>query len=264
MKQQKNPFDVDTVSLGNYIAQLFIKTGGKYRCGALKINNLLSIYKISVMCFNYTCYNIKMRLIPNSPVAIFDVDGIFLHFLNDSSFFYQTLSYNSDNLLEQNNKPIEDEFLSDIEIPERFIRGTDNISVAAKALLEKIFRKFGNYTNKDINDMLKEILNDFIANTRKTYINDEELLNYLRDNFRLFNENEIVNFIKNIGLTKNEYLKDINSSKYLEDDSLLETKENLLSCFDKLSIDKQKQVLDYINFLVLQNQTDKGNTKIKK
>lgn len=168
--------------------------------------------------------------------------------------------------LDDINKRIDDDLSNVTKIPNGFkIKNEDEFSNEAKDLLTEIFREFGGYDTKIINNMLVEISTHFL----KYYPSENEQSIY--DNLNLFLQNK--DAIKN--LESNKIIEFINNYYYFldKDNKFKFNFDMVLNEFEKkfkrMSYLEQKELLETIGIIEKQekniefNNVEKDNHTIK-
>lgn len=136
-----------------YLTGLYYKTGEKYCCQALKIQLLLTIYQL--WCLKYN----KTGIMPNHLVKL-EITS------NKSRFRLKNILLPTDIIngtTKEDKTPIIDEFLDSYKIPPLYKVENDFINKEVRDLLELIFRKFGNWSAKDLVNESKFIINSILS-----------------------------------------------------------------------------------------------------
>lgn len=236
----KKIFDEKFGNLVSYLISLFYETDCKYYCYRTKINRLLVIYKLCVLKYNKDVLN----------------DNFFI--TDQGMWFSGLVSYiDRDEYLkkcvEEDNKPINDEFKYSLYTPVYRYNFNCEISEQSKILLEMIFRKFGNYNRVDLENQLQQIKEimpkmKVIDGNPVYHLRKEHFVRFIYNlDSDLYKDNEVLRFIKNFDNTNINMFYDENleseeltnkiNEKLKECD--LETKKKILTILE--NIDKEKK-----------------------
>lgn len=196
-------FNENLKVLAFYLVSLYYKTGCKYLCSITKINRLLTIYKFCTLKYNDE--SLRGEYIINTSMWF---DSLWFCIYKEEYF--------NENLMKQECKEITEEINEFAEVPEKY-KVEHQIGVSSKILLEKIFRKFGNYSLNDLGPMIDEII--FEMPTKKIDGKKDIDVNNFKKSLYVYPQNlnnEVLNFIKNFDLDIElyKYEKNIKVKEY--------------------------------------------------
>lgn len=205
MKNNDKLYNENIETVTDYLISLYYKTGCKYWCQRPQMNRLLTIYKLCTMKYNPDCFEYQFKITDDSI-------GFYGYVLTNLMHFDV---YNAYPYIEPDGKYIEDELDETVNIPKLVPKlFTDieitEISEPTKKLIEKIFRKFGNYEVAELAKNIDELIGKLVATNQYwgSHLKQHFHADFLWDEecCKLFKDNEIFNFIKNfenIKLEKN-------------------------------------------------------------
>lgn len=188
--------------LACYLVSMFYKTDRKYFCTRPKIKRLLTIYKLSAInfdsdCFHYIFYADDQQVTLSSSVSAF-VD-------RDVYFNLGTVNGKTEIISEDNKEFFDGNFNETVSILNKYIVNENEIDKIKRDLLEAIFRKFGSYSSRDLNNMLNEFSHEISFEKRVDenayiyfYLDPNKFMQFLNSehNNNLYQNNELFNFIK--------------------------------------------------------------------
>ena len=188
--------------LACYLVSLFYKTNCKYFCTRPKIKRLLTIYKLSSINFDPDCFH-YIFFVDDQQMTITSYISSIVE--RDVYFNIGTVNGKLQIMSEDNREFFDENFSETISVPNKYIVNENEIDKIKRDLLEIIFRKFGSYSSRELNDMLDEFSHEIpfeqkVDETNFTYdyLDPNKFMKFLNSEYNssLFQNNEVFNFIK--------------------------------------------------------------------
>lgn len=198
MEQEQHEVD----KLACYLVSLFYKTDRKYFCNRLKIKKLLTIYKLSAINFDSDCFH-YIFYVDDQQVSLSGYVSCIVD--RDVYFNIGTVNGKTQIKSEDNKEFFDGNFNETVSVPNKYIVNENEIDKIKRDLLETIFRKFGSYSFRDLDDMLNEFSHEIPFERRVDetdfvydYLDSNKFMQFLNSehNNNLYQNNELFNFIK--------------------------------------------------------------------
>lgn len=265
----------------NYLVSLYERTENKYKYYPTKLNRLLTIYKLCTLKYNDWC--LRNGFIINEDRTMGMPRWTYSAFYNDYSLIEEDKCEITDNLeifdeqkcfLHPDYKTIYNMFAFNKDY-EDYIKISDD----SKELLELIFRKFGNYSSRDLAPLINDIVSKIPIKKRynKNYIDFEDFKNFLLENKKTLKDNAIFEFINDFdrlkiskSIEKKLEQKKENSelqTKIPEVNSKINFEKKypfFISKFKNLNSNQQNELIDYLIELSNSNNSCVKTKSIKK